>query len=353
MASQGEREPGVLGMCRHVGSMAQVGSFYKYNPTTNCGKWERLEHELCRQTESHNGSAIAPQRSTERADINSTTNGTARGVSSQSLVQTTWSRHVPWQAWQDDYVSIGRLQAQLWDVLEKVKRYEEYIEEVQRGVDESQRHADALQKNYVYGGTQRLDDLLERIRWQKHDLANRVDKLRGKKNLVVFYTRHLEYAKSKLNKRIEEQQIGISQERKQWEEEWKTELEKKQKEHDLEVKQLMEKLLEEARRFKELEGRVREIQLEEKKCEHDGELEQLKEEIRTGNQERESLEWKIKRGERQLEERAEELLEKSEQFEELQGELREEGERKTKLEKEKRKRCGIRTTEARGKGKPV
>ena len=41
---------------------------------------------------------------------------------------------------------------QLGDVLEKVKRYEDYIEEVQSGVDESQRHADELQKNYVYGG---------------------------------------------------------------------------------------------------------------------------------------------------------------------------------------------------------
>ena len=105
--------------------------------------------------------------------------------------------------------------------MEKVKRYEDYIEEVQIAVDEAQRHADEPQKNYVYGGTQRLADVLERIRWQKHDLANRVAKLCGKKNLVVFYTRQLEYAKSKLNKRIEEEQVGIPQDRKNLEEEWK------------------------------------------------------------------------------------------------------------------------------------
>ena len=222
-------------MCFNVGSMARIGSCYNYNPTTKCGQWERLEHELYRQTKSQNSGAIAPQRNTERAAINSTTNGTTRGVGSQSPVQTTLSRHVPWQAWQDDYASIGRLQAQLGDVLEKVKRYEDYIEEVQSGVDESQRHADELRKNYVYGGTQRLDDVLERIRWQKYDLANRADKLCGKKNLVVFYTRQLEYAKSKLNKRIEEEQIGNSQDRNSLEEEWKKKLEKEKGEHNLEL----------------------------------------------------------------------------------------------------------------------
>ena len=72
MAFQGEREQGGLGMCFNVESMARVGSFYNYNPTTKCSQWERLEHELCRQIESHNSGAIAPQRNTERAAINST-----------------------------------------------------------------------------------------------------------------------------------------------------------------------------------------------------------------------------------------------------------------------------------------
>ena len=83
MAVQGERGQGGLGMCFNVGSMAWVGSFYNYNPTTKCGQWQRLEHELCRQTESHNSGAIAPQRNTEQAAI-SATNGT-RLVSCRSL----------------------------------------------------------------------------------------------------------------------------------------------------------------------------------------------------------------------------------------------------------------------------
>ena len=121
------------------------------------------EHELCRQTESHNGGAIAPRRGTEQAAIFSAMNGTTRGECFQPPLQTTWS----WQARQAD---IGGL-------------------------------------------------------------------------------------------------------RKQLEEEWTTELEKKKREHDLE-------------------------------------LEQLKGEVRAGNQDRESLELKIKRGEEHLEQREEEWLEK-------------------------------------------
>ena len=84
MAVQGEREQGGLeiDMCIDVGSMARDGSFY--NPTTNYNQWGRspsyTEHELCRQTESQNSGAIAPQRNTERAAINSTVNSTMRGV---------------------------------------------------------------------------------------------------------------------------------------------------------------------------------------------------------------------------------------------------------------------------------
>ena len=108
MAVQGEQGQGGLGMCFNVESMAPDGSFY-YNPTTNCNQWGRspsyTEHELCRQTnsKSQNSGAIAPPRNMERAAIN----GTTRGVGSQPPIQTTWSRHVPWQAWQDDYANIG------------------------------------------------------------------------------------------------------------------------------------------------------------------------------------------------------------------------------------------------------
>ena len=120
-------------------------------------------------------------------------------------------------------------------------------------MDEAQRHADELQKKDVYGGLQQLADVRERLRWLKEDLANRVDELCGEKNKVVLFTHNLEYEKSKLNKRMEEEQIGISQDRKSLEEEWKKKREKE-------------------------------------KCEHDLELEQLKEEVRSGNQIRESLE---------------------------------------------------------------
>ena len=149
MASQGERVPGGLDMCSNLESMARDGtSFYNFNPRGSSPSYS--EHRLCRQTESRNGGAIAPRRGTEQAAIYSAANGTTRGEHSQQQFQTI--RHVPWQAWQDDYASIGRLQAQLGDVFKKVKRYEDYIEEVQSGVDESQRHADELQQNYVYGG---------------------------------------------------------------------------------------------------------------------------------------------------------------------------------------------------------
>ena len=56
-------------------------------------------------------------------------------------------------------------------------------------------------------------------------------------------------------------QVDIGGLRKQWEEEWTTELEKKKREHDLEVKQLKKELLEKSRQFKELEGKVGKIEL--------------------------------------------------------------------------------------------
>ena len=142
MAVQGERGQGGLEMCFDVGSMARDSSFY--NPTANCNQWGRspsyTEHELCRQTESHNSGAIAPQRNTEQAAINSATNGTIRGVGSQPTIQTTWS----WQARQAD---IGGLRVQLGDVGTKVERYENYIEKVQIKLDELQKSMCARSHN--------------------------------------------------------------------------------------------------------------------------------------------------------------------------------------------------------------
>ena len=108
MAVQGERGQGGLGMCFNVESMAWDGSFY-YNPTTNCRQWGRspsyTEHELCRQTnsKSQNSGAIAPPRNTERAAINSTTDGIIQGGGSLPTIQTMWARQA----------NIGKLQAQL------------------------------------------------------------------------------------------------------------------------------------------------------------------------------------------------------------------------------------------------
>ena len=93
MAVQGEREQGGLeiDMCIDVGSMARDGFFF-YNNTANCIQWgsspSYTEDGLCRQTESHNSGAIAPQRNTEQAAIISATNDTRR------VLPVTASNHV-------------------------------------------------------------------------------------------------------------------------------------------------------------------------------------------------------------------------------------------------------------------
>uniref|UniRef100_A0A8C4N3E8 Uncharacterized protein n=1 Tax=Eptatretus burgeri TaxID=7764 RepID=A0A8C4N3E8_EPTBU len=239
--------------------------------------------------ESQNGGAASPWRDTKwEWAINSTTNGTTQGGGSQPPVQTTWSRHAPWQARQDDYANIGGLRIQLGDALEQVRRYENYIKEVQIKLDEAQRHADEVQKNDMYEGVQQLQQMAyeqKRIRWLENHFANTAEVLLGEMIKVEWFTREFSEHEKRENKRIEEEQIGISQDRKSLEEYWKTKLEKE-------------------------------------KCEHDLELKQLKEEVKSGNQIKESLEQKIKRGEKSLEQRKEELLEKSKQFEELQGEMR-------------------------------
>ena len=71
MESQSEREPGGLDMCNNLESMARDGTSCNFNPRGSSTPYS--EHGLCRQTESHNGGTIAPQRSTEHAAINSAT----------------------------------------------------------------------------------------------------------------------------------------------------------------------------------------------------------------------------------------------------------------------------------------
>ena len=148
MAVQGEREPGGIGMCFNVESMARDGSFY--NPTANYNQWGRspsyTECEFCRQTESQNSGAIAPQRNTERAAINSTTNGMTRGGCSQLLFQTTGS----WQAWQEAGTCIGRLQTQLSGALERWRYGDNCMGELHLfafKLDEARRRVDEVQED--------------------------------------------------------------------------------------------------------------------------------------------------------------------------------------------------------------
>jgi len=110
MASQGEREPGGLDMCCNLESMARDGTpFYNFNSRGSSTPYP--EHGLCRQTESHNGGAIAPRRGTEQAAIYSMANGTTRGKCfQQPPLQAT-------RAWQAD---IGRL----WEELKEEWRTE-------------------------------------------------------------------------------------------------------------------------------------------------------------------------------------------------------------------------------------
>ena len=238
--------------------------------------------------ESQNGGTAPPQRDTKRVwvPINSATKRTARRKRSRPTVQTTWTQHASWQTKQDYNPYIDELHARLADTWEHLECGENYMEDLQIKLDEAQWHADEVQENDVHGESQQLADAQERIRGLEEDLANTGVELRGEMIKVEWFTRRvLELEKSELNKRIEEEQISNSWDRKSLEEEWKTKLEKEKREHDLELKH-------------------------------------LKEEVRSGNQIRESLEQRIKRGEKYLEQRKEELLEKSRQFKELQGEMR-------------------------------
>ena len=79
---------------------------YFYNFNSRGSSTPYSEHGLCRQTESHNGGTIAPQRSTERAAIFSATNGTTRGECFQQLFQAA-------RAWQARQADIGGLRKQL------------------------------------------------------------------------------------------------------------------------------------------------------------------------------------------------------------------------------------------------
>ena len=84
--------------------MARDGSVCNFNQRWSSTLYS--EHGLCRQTGSHNGGAIAPQRSTERAAILRATNGTTRGECFQQLFQAARAR-------QARQVDIGELRTQV------------------------------------------------------------------------------------------------------------------------------------------------------------------------------------------------------------------------------------------------
>ena len=122
MAFQGKRVQGGLDMCFDVESMARDGSFNNFNQRGSSTPY--TEHELCRQTESHNSGAIAPQRGTEWAAIFRATIGTTRGECFQPPLQTTWS----WQARQAD---MGELRTQLegeWQTKLEEEKRKHYLE---------------------------------------------------------------------------------------------------------------------------------------------------------------------------------------------------------------------------------
>ena len=73
-------------------------------------------------------------------------------------------------------------------------------------------------------------------------LVEKVEELHGEMRKVEWSTHKLEQEKSKLNKRIEEEQISNSRDGKNLEKEWKIKLEKEKREHDLELEQLKEKV---------------------------------------------------------------------------------------------------------------
>ena len=164
MAFQGERELGGLDMCYNVESMARDGSCCNYNRWGSSTLYS--EHELCRQTESHNGGAIAPRRSTEQAAIFSATNGTTRGECFQPPLQTTWS----WQAKQAD---IGGLRTQLEEEKRKHNlEVKQLKEEVEQGIRVRKRLEEKVKREQEY-----QEQLEEEARLEYDEMSRKRDEM--------------------------------------------------------------------------------------------------------------------------------------------------------------------------------
>ena len=160
-------------MCSNVGSMARNGSFCNSNPRGSSPSC--IEHGLCRQTESHNGGTIAPQRTTERAAIFSATNGTTRGERSQQLFQAA-------RAWQAKRAGIGGLWKQLkeeWETkLEEQKRKHDLeIKQLKREVEEGIRKSKSLEED-VKRGQKYQEQLRKKASLEYDEMSEKRDEMR-------------------------------------------------------------------------------------------------------------------------------------------------------------------------------
>ena len=66
-----------------------------------------------------------------------------------------------------------------------------------------------------------MADAQKRIRWLENDSANTVEVLFREMIKVEWFTRELSEHEKRENKRIEEEQIGISQDKKNGKQSWK------------------------------------------------------------------------------------------------------------------------------------
>ena len=143
-------------MCNsNLESMARDGTpFYNLNPRGSSPSYS--EHGLCRQTGSHNGGAIAPQRGTEQAAIYSAANGTTRGQCfQQPPLQTTGA----WQAWQEAGACIDGLRRQVSKILQRWRNGDNCSGEWHSfsfELDEARRRVDRVHNDYVRTESQQL-----------------------------------------------------------------------------------------------------------------------------------------------------------------------------------------------------
>ena len=90
-----------------------------------------------------------------------------------------------------------------------------------RGLEKDLVNADWVHEDYMHTESQRLADAQEQIQELEKDLADTGVELHGETTKVEWFRGFLLQKASELNKRKEEEQISISRDRKNLEEEWK------------------------------------------------------------------------------------------------------------------------------------